>query len=263
MKKKIFYIVLLGIITLSMTGCLGGGTTPPAEKLFKTVITANQLDTMEEITGLAFVEEKEELAVSDFTEEKKSEIARFLIKDKALEEVSGSSMTQEFQKYFGEDQTIEFTDVKCNMEHDSEEEQTIYIFDKEKDKYVYNEKHPGHGGGGTNFIGSKIKFESLEVEGNTYQYKVKILFYGNALCYDIGGCEYGKGYKSYKDAKNETNPLLTIDENEKYLVTDWDSGFQHSDLEKVMDDYFDQLDTYQFIFYKNGDNLVFKEYKKS
>ena len=46
----------------------------------------------------------------------------------------------------------------------NEEEQILYYYDKEQDKYVYNDKHPGHGGGGVERIGFYLDYDNLEID---------------------------------------------------------------------------------------------------
>jgi len=260
MKKRIALLILFLCTIIVVTGCSLTKSKESKAKEKNVTITYEEMQTMEKISKVIFQQEKESFKVNDMTEEQKSEIARSLAPNGYLD-TSGSEMIKIFQKYFGEDQTVSFEDIKCFMKHDSEEEQTLYFFDKEKDKYVYNEKHPGHGGGGMVGVGSTIEYDSVEVKGNTYLYKTKVLFYGKVNCYDIGPCAYGKAYKSYNDAKNETNPLTEIDNNSKYVKQSID-GFPETHLELVMQDYKENLDTYTFVFEKTDNDIIFKEYKK-
>ncbi|MBR2828269.1 MAG: hypothetical protein IKE70_03460 [Bacilli bacterium] len=263
--KKIFLkgsIVLLGILVL--TGCnLGKNETKKKEeteekKTTQVSIHYKDIETMEKISKLVFEVEKESLKESEFTEDKKSTLARILI-TKNLEEVKGSELLSNYETYFGKGKKIDFQNVKCNMDHGSEEAKLIYFFDKEKDQYVYNEKHPGHGGGGETFIGSLISLENLTVKEDDYIYEAKILFYGKAICGDIGGCQYGKGYKSYEYAKNENNVLIDIDNSKNY----WNQ-YELPTLreEKLMEDFRNELDTYEFHFEKEDNHLIFKRYNK-
>ena len=262
MKKKLLIIpaLLLGVSTL--TGCSFTKEKVKEPTLVeKVVVTSEEEKTLEKISKLVFNVEKEELKVNDLTGEEKGSLAVELTEGRFLD-TSGSEMTSLFKKYFGDGQKPEYGDIKCFMKHEKESEQTLYYFDKDKDKYVYNEEHPGHGGGGNAFIGSEEVFDSLEIIDKEYHYKAKVLFYGTAMCHDIGPCEYGKAYKSYSSAKNETDPLTTIDNNNKYSEEDYMTGLPIVHLDKVIEDYKDQLDTYEFIFVKEHNNLVFKEYHK-
>ena len=273
MKKSIkLLIIIIGLVLI--TGCAkipifdAPPTPTPSDKPDKEVeitITHDEVELMEIISNIVFDVEKENQDVASLTDEKKSEIARQLInkfvEGKGYTDVTGTEMLNEFKKYFGTNQTINFTDIKCFVQHNNSDEQILMYFDKALDKYVENNKHPGHGGGGVKFIGSEFDFDNVKVEGNKYIYNVKVLYYGDALCHDVGPCDYGKGYKSYTDAKNGRNSLIDIDNSKEYWITY--SDFPSLELDKLMKDYRDRLDTYSFIFEKENNNLVFKEYKKA
>ncbi len=265
MKKKIIIFVALLLVVGGLTGCSLPGKKKPKEEsntvtpAAPVILSESNLEEIGHLSEVVFEEDKEALKVADFSEEKKGELARGLVKGKGWDEVTGKELTKLYQDHFGKDQTIEFQDIKCFMDHHNEEEQTLYYYDKEQDKYVYNEKHPGHGGGGVEHIGSLKTFDSLEIDGTIYKYNMKILFYGKSWCYDTGGCEYGSGYKTYKDATEEKNALLNINDS-KYMVDYY--GPPSLEKEKLMNDYKNQLDTYQFVFEKIEGKLIFKEYKK-
>lgn len=264
MKKKILFVSVLLLTITVLTGCslTKEKETKEPTLIEEAIVTNEEAKTLDKITKIIFNVEKEELKVEDLTEEEKGEIARELTEGRYTE-TSGKEMTSLFQKYFGEGQTVKFGDIKCFMDHQNENEQTLYYFDKEKDKYVYNESHPGHGGGGVAFIGNKMTFDSLGIVGNEYHYNVKVLYYGEGMCHDIGPCDYGKAYKTYKDAKNGTNPVADIDGNTKYTSTDYMTDLPIVDLDSLIDDYRDKLDTYEFVFVKEKGNLIFKEYHKA
>lgn len=259
MKRKITTLILLILTIGIVTGCEKTKEEPQEIKKEKMEVTYNEMATMEKISKQVFNGEKDNLKVEDLDDAAKSEIARNL-PDNGYLDKSGSELTKLFQKYFGANQTITFEDVKCQVDHHSEEENYIYHYDKEQDKYVYNEKHPGHGGGGVEFIGKEIELEKLEVIGDEYIYSAKFLFYGPALCHDVGSCDYGKAYGSYKDAKNQTNPLLEIDNNPKYAIFTGDLPIIN--FKEILKDTKEKLDTYQFKFVKEDGQLIFKEYKK-
>ena len=260
MRRKVLFVLVVLLSVLCLTGCNFKKEKVDEPTLVEqVVITSEEYETLGKISNLVFNVEKEELKVSDLTEEEKSEIARDLTEGRYTE-ISGKEMTKKFQQYFGEDQTVKYTDMNCFMKHNKEEEQVLYYFDQEKDKYVYNEQHPGHGGGGVAFIGNEMTFDQLGIVDKEYHYSVKVLFYGEAMCHDIGPCDYGKAYKSYTDAKNGTNPLTEIDNNTKYTTTDYMSGLPEVHLDKVIEDYKEELNTYEFVFVKEKGNLIFKEY---
>ena len=269
MNKKIVKIILVLVVVTLLTGCRlvrkkkTVPTTNPVEVKEKTVsINYKETEAMKKVSELVFNVEKDSLKVDDLSNDDKAGMARSLIasEGKSYTEVTGTEMTNNFKKYFGSNQKIEYNDIKCFLDHGNDEENIMLYFDKDKDMYVYNEKHPGHGGGGNEYIGFYLDYENIEVTGNEYKYEVKILFYGKAVCHDIGGCNYGKGYKTYEDAKNEKNSLLEIDNNNRYTNMSCDFPIVH--LDDVFKDYRDKLNTYIFNFKKVNNNLIFVNYEK-
>ena len=257
--KKYQKLCLLLLLTITLTGCNLLKPKPnnePTKKPEQATITSTDIATMEKASEAIFNTEKESLKVSDLTDKERGEVARNLAVN--FQEKSGSEMAKEFNKYFGEGEVV-YEDIPCFEKHTSEEEQTLFIFNKEQDKYIFNPKHPGHGGGGKVSTQVKMILDSYAIEGDSYIYNAKILFYGPFWCHDVGGCEYGKAYKSATDVKNEVNALADISAN--YMVEG--DGPPTADMDKVMEDVKDKLDTYQFIFEKQNGNLIFKEYKKA
>lgn len=270
MNKKIIKITLLLLVTILLTGCFKLGNKPKnntnntnntTTTEVKTSVSKDEMETMDKISNLVFNVEKEELKNENLTDEEKSSIARELIDDYRYMEVSGTEMTKNFQKYFGLKQTINFQDIKCFIDHGNEEENIMIRFNKEKDKYEYNENHPGHGGGGSVEVSKKIGYDEVECTNKKCTYKAKVLFYGPVTCHDIGPCEYGKGYKTYKDAKNQTNPIIELNNNKKYIEEI--NGFPNVKMDEVFEDVRKELDTYIFVFEKENDNLIFNNYKKA
>lgn len=261
MKKKLLLPLFLSVLTL--TGCSLIPTKQVAEVKEKTPIeiTSEEMNALQKVSNLVFTLDKESLKTSDLPEEKKAEIARQL-QDNYMQ-VTGTEMTKEFRKYFGEDQTVTFKNIDCGMDHGNEEENVLYIFDTTQDKYVYNDKHPGHGGGFKNNVNHLMEFEKVSIKDNEYHYYVKVLFYGKFGCPDAGACTYGKAYKNYNDAKNETNAIVEIDNNDKYVTMDYNTEMPVTHMDKVMEDVKSKLDTYEFIFIKENGNLVFQSYQKA
>lgn len=258
-KKLLFGLVLL--IALVSTGCSLKKDEKRPTLVEKVTVTEQDMETFKKVSEAIFNVEKEELKIKDLTPEENGKIAVGFYG--YFTDTSGTEMTNNYRKYFGEDLKVEYEDIMCFIDHGSKEENVMLYFDKEKDRYVYNDKHPGHGGGGEEFIGSKMAFDSVDIISNEYHYKAKVLFYGTAVCHDIGPCDYGKAYKSYSDAKNGTNSLVEIDNNDKYVDNDPMAQFPTVDIEQVVEDYKDKLDVYEFIFVREKNNLVFKEYKKA
>lgn len=250
MKKKILLLITL-LLTITLTGCKKEETVEPIK------ITSEDNKIMETVSELIYDGEKDNFKIEDLTDEKKEIIARNLVEGNLLE-TTGAEMQEKFNKYFGTNIKIEFHDIPCFMTHANEEEQILYKFNKETDKYEYNDKHPGHGGGGTATKNTMMQYYSLVVDGNTIDYYTKVLYYGPTVCHDIGGCEYGKLYKTYKDYKNETNSILDIS-NSKYTTKD-ENDFPKTDLDAVLNDYMTEGTSIRFTFIKENDKLTFKEY---
>lgn len=264
MKKKILLLIIFLLVVA--TGCFEKSTLKteerPSEEQKKVLkITSQELDTMKKVSELAFIVSKESMSVDEYTEEEKSSIAT-RIPEKGYLDVTGTEMEAMFKEYFGKNQTVTFSDIDCFLKHQTEEEQVLYFFDDIQDKYIYNEKHPGHGGGGNPHIAVKLEFDSVESNSEFIAYNVKAMFYGPVLCRDVGPCDHGKAYKSYADAKDEKNELIDID-NSKYTVENQESGLPITDLDQLFSDYRDKLDVYTFKFIKEDNHLVFSSYKKA
>ena len=252
MKKKLLIIMTL-LLAITLTGC------KKEEPKVEIKLTSEDNEIMEVASQLIFDGAKDNFKMSDITEEQKEIIARNLVEGNLLE-TTGSDMEKKFQKYYGTNQKVEFHDIPCFMTHNNEEEQILYKFNKETDKYEYNDKHPGHGGGGTGTKNTLMEYYSIIVDGNTIYYDVNVLFYGPTICHDVGGCEYGKLYKTYKDYKDGTNELLDIS-NIKYTTKD-ENDFPKTDLDSILKDYKADGATYRFTFVKEDGKLTFKEYEK-
>ncbi len=253
-------LIVLGIVLL--TGC---NLTKNKEKevvkdtSYEVTLNHQEIETMETVSNIVFEVEKDKLKETEFSEDKKSYLARSLVAG-SPEEHTGKELLETYQNYFGKDKVIDFQDIKCTtMQHDSEAEQVIYHYDKGTDKYVYNEKHPGHGGGKSDFIGSYMVLDNIKVTDKEYIYEVKILFYGKASVGDVGGMSYGKGYGSYDNAINGNSVILDIDNSRQYW---FESDIPYLNMNKLMEDYRDKLDTYEFHFEKEGDHLIFKSYNR-
>lgn len=259
MKKKLLIITLLTL--LLFTGCFGKKEKEVIVEAEPMKITSEDMDTMEKVSGLAFIIDKDTLEVGDYTEEEKAEIARNTA-EKGFLSSTGTEMREAFQKYFGKNQTVTFNNIDCFMKHQTPEEQVLFVFDEAQDKYDYSEKHPGHGGGGNAHYEAKLGFDSVEAKEDRVIYNVRIMFYGQVLCHDIGPCEYGKVYKTYDDAKNDTNALVDI-ANSKYTTGDPETELPITDLDSLFKDYKNEFNTYSFVFIKEDDHLVFSNYKKA
>lgn len=262
MRKKLLLVLVL-LIALACTGCSLKTREKRPTIAEEVTVTEEDMETFKKVSEAIFDVEKEELKIDDLTPAEKGELAIKVYEDGGYYTMAtGKAFKKNFEKYFGTGHEIEFEDIPCFIDHGSKEENIMLYFDENQDKYVYNEAHPGHGGGGNPFIGSRMTFDSLGIIGDEYHYTTRVLFYGTAMCHDIGPCDYGKAYKSYIDAKNEINPLVEIDNNEKYVDNDPMAQFPTVDIDQVVEDYKEKLETYEFVFVREGNNLIFKEYFK-
>lgn len=259
MKKRLIGIfILLGIVGLC-GGCFDkveDKSNNSNTKKEKVIIDYKDIKTLENLVNIAFINEKEKLKVEDYTDEQKIDIANRLV-GKTYQDTTGTELINEFKKHFGSDQ-LKFIDIKCNIDHGSDEENIMYKYDSNQDKYIYNDNHPGHGGSGAT-IGSLFSFDSIEKTKDGYKMNTGVLFY-DGDGFDTGPFGYGNAYKSYNDAKDKKNALVKIEGNEKYQV--YNDEIPTYDMDKVLDDYKEQLDIYTFTFDVIDGNIVFKKYSK-
>ena len=258
----IIFIVMLGVVCVGFFlgykyGTKRNETPEPNNVVTAKAATDIEKQEMEKIAKLVFVESKKNLKAEDLTADQKINIALQLT-DGGYE-ASGEDLRNNFKKYFGSDIKLEFPNIKCGMEHESEDQNYMYIFDKEKDKYVYNEKHPGHGGGTANSYSSYLEGKTATVTSNKYVLEAPVIIYGGVYCDDVSGCHYEAAYKTYDDAKNKTNALVDLTKNETYW-TGPENEPQKFEEKKLYDDYKDKLNSVKFVFEKDGDNLIFKSY---
>lgn len=269
MGKKIIVGIL---VTILVAGMIGGGvflgyklgskqdeTPKPKEEKEEVIENATDAEKaeMEKIAKLVFVESKKSLKAEDLTADQKISIVVQLT-DGGYE-APGEELRNTFKKYFGSSIKLEFPDIRCGMEHESEEQNAMYIFDKGKDKYVYNEKHPGHGGGIVDSYGSYLEGKKATFINKKYTLEAPVIIYGGVSCDDVMGCQNGAAYKTYEDAVNKTNALVILTNNEKYFTGPVDEPPIFEEV-KLYNDYKEQLNTVKFEFEKDEDNLIFKSY---
>ena len=272
MEKKKITGIIIGIIAficvaVLMVLCFFVGmkigtkqqNTQEPTKTEKENITDEDKAKMEKVAKIVFSYEDEKITSEEFTSEEK--INMTLAKKKKNIEATGTELKETFKEYFGTKLKLEFPNIKCFIEHETEEQNIRYRFDKTLDKYVYNDNHPGHGGGNSKPYGSYLEGTKANISNGKYILTAPVIFYGGKICYDVSGCEYEAAYKSYEDAKNKSNSLVSIKGNKTYWVSNGDE-FPIFEEEKLYNDYKDKLDTYSFVFEKENGNLVFKEYKK-
>lgn len=226
----------------------------------KETITEEEQEKMEKVAKIVFSYEDESVTAEDLTAEEKINMT-LALNEKNIE-ATGTELKETFKEYFGSKIKLEFPNIKCFMEHETEEQNIRYRFNKSLDKYVYNDNHPGHGGGNSKPYGSYLETKKVNVKSGKYSLTAPVIFYGGKVCYDVGGCKYEAAYKSYDDAKNKSNPLVSLEFDNKTYWTSNGDEFPIFEEEKLYNDYKDKLDTYTFVFEKEDGNLIFKSYKK-
>ena len=229
-------------------------TTEKKKENISKIISNEELELMNKVSDVVFQVEKEALETKDLTDEQKIEIAGNLTS--GYTSSTGTEMNEAFKKYFGNNQSLKFVDIKCDNDHGSEEANIMMKYDANQDKYVYNDNHPGHGGYG-DFIGKKMVLDSIEKTEKGYNLVAKVLFYEGTI-HDTGPTDYKSAYKSYVDAKEQKNELVKIYGNDNYKISWYEVPTY--DIDKVLEDYKNQLDTYTFIFVKEDGRLIFNSY---
>lgn len=132
----------------------------------------------------------------------------------------------------------------------------IYVYDKDKDIYMYNVNHGGHG---NPFVESYFtRVISVKNYDDFYKVEAVHLWYYSP---DMGPATYDVAYDTYKNAFNANNPLFTLniispDENnyQKYLLDEINNNF---------DKYKDKMAVYTYTFEKvdNDYKLASFEFK--
>lgn len=284
MKKKII-IVLISIIVLG--GVFAGGyffanskkakdnpvpeekVEEKAEEIFdKEVTDNNYITTMKKVSETVFYRtiKDESKSFEEIDNISKLQIIDHL-SGKSFDKVTTKELNGILHKYFGNNQSVKFENIKCEVvDHKDPEEAYYYIYDSKEGRYIVNPKHPGHGGGAPSafsFLSEyyDYSFKALTNEKNDkYVLEVKMMFYDNQNVGDIGPSEIKGAYKSYKDLE-DGKFLDTIEGNKEYETID-EEGVPHYDLDKVYKNNLDKLDTYVFEFEKENDNLIFTKYYK-
>ena len=274
MKTKKYILILVIIFVIGVIiGLIGGilynsNNTSKEQKeestkeIKKEELDSSTEESLEQAMGilarLVFHVEKEYLTIEDLTDLEKVNIAVSL-SNKDADESTGEELNTIFKNNFGNNQTLNFVDIKCPYDHGSEEANTMYKYDSTQNKYVKG-KHGGHGGSISNEIAKELSSINVISENNQYHYQAKVLYYELEKCPDVGPCTYGSAYKTYKDAINKTNELVKIKDNEKYTSYLQDN-FPVVHIDKIMEDYKKQLLTVDFVFEEQDNNIIFKYYK--
>lgn len=125
----------------------------------------------------------------------------------------------------------EYIDGICKADNE-----VLYIYDKENERYIYNEDHPGHGGMGTGFydylVQSAIKKNDKYVldivflyNGGDCSYMVNNESYELRVEYDEDGCGAPKDLmiKQFREDKDKfmnssSFELVFVKKNGKYII---------------------------------------------
>lgn len=186
----------------------------------------------------------------DLTNTEKVDLAYNLVSNKEYIYDNGINIRQidsKFQDIFKDTITFDKDNIICSCD------EVLFIYNNEEDKYIYNEKHLGHG---TSPKEDNYYSKIIDVKSNEKKYIVTMvnLWYMPSTYYD----EYVEyAYGSYSDALNNTNPLFQLNEgNGTYMNT-------IKELEDNYDKYKDHMKKYIYTLEKEEDNylLISFQYK--
>lgn len=165
-----------------------------------------------------------------------------------IETVSTDKITKTLDNMLS-DYNLEFTDL-----YDFGCDEPFYKYDSNKKVLAYNEEHGGHGGGRY-----ETSITNRFVEGYKKDDKYTVVVYklfGELT--DIGF--YTKYYASYQNAKDEKNPVYTIDLDE--VNDDEFGGFSKEETKKILNDTpEDKLIKHTYEFIKENNNYKLVSYK--
>ncbi len=247
--KKVLTVVCLGLMLLA-TGC----DKPPVsegqdvkesrdEKVEFEKINFKEIDIVEkDIKVLLGYDTIEELTNND-----KLYIALESYASKSglnnmfeIKTVKKSDVINAFQNTIFGDLDLEHEDVLCECKS------KLFVYNKEKEEYVYNEEHGGHG-----FCKVYKEFTKLvdfyEKDGQyiaSYKYA-----FGN-YCEDDSTQIFG----SYSDAEKQKNPIYNDD-----ILSQETEDTVKQDYEEIKD----KLMTYTYTFEKVGGKIKIVDFKRS
>ncbi len=226
-------------------------------------ITVVEISEMKHLSEVIF-KDVDELEFEDLKNQEKLNMAIELV-GKPIDEVKGQELIDAVHKYFGEDATLELEDIDCFEDHGGDGDE-LYLYSESKDRFVYNDKHPGHGGGG--FTGLMTFFDSVKYNDDEYHFIIG-MYYSNTACDDICPPHFktnGKIYKTYEDFKAGGNYILDAAKDKSLYMygSEYDDYYGNEyiyDWEKIYEKVRDDVKKYDFTFKKVNGSFVFVNYK--
>lgn len=221
-------------------------------------VNADEMAIINKVTDAVFIGEKDNLKISDLTDQQKIGLTLSLM-NVNYEETTGTEIKEAFHKYFGADQDLKLVDIICTVEsaiHPTPESAVIYKYDKESDKYVFNQDHPGHGAYSDYYTYYMNTDGVTKTTSGTIIYEVKLLIDRHWYSADVTEPSGSAVYKTYQDAKDRKNPL------EEFSDTGKGDPVSPQMLKKLFIEKRDELTTYSFKFKESNGNLIFVSYEK-
>ncbi len=269
-KSNVGFIVIIIILFLIICGLVGyilynhvkddikdqKGKTVETEVKKEEKVDSEYQDDLAELSKKIFQSDKENLSIDEFDEQ---ELIYVLsnISGKSITEITGTELKKVAKENFGIDD-LKLVDIRCGMNHRARETNVMLIFNPESDKYEYNDKHPGHGGGSSG-IGYIFNNGKATVEGDVHKYEADIYFYKSCTGDTCGPTEHMDVYLTSKDLIEGINKVMDATGNEKCckkLEVGYDCNF-----EEIYNVIKDKVHSIVF-YYKIVDNKpVFERYE--
>lgn len=273
-KGLIIAIVILVLLLVGVSGYLvydkvlssdelkEGQAEEKVEERVDIVVTQAEIDAMMEVVEFNPDEVTNVDGFNALDNQTKLWMGLSLI-DNVDKSFKGNDLIEALKNVYGDKVELTLEDMICGGC-----DQKYWLYNKDTGMYTFDEKHPGHGGTGGDYVKSVNYFDSVQTDGNQYKVAVKKVFKAGTEC-DLGPCDGNfKVYKSLDDAKNSKNLVLDTKEkvnNNKYCVGYDDEMLQsltkECDINRIYQDNKDKFDSYIYTFIKNGDNFVFQSYE--
>lgn len=245
--KKWTYFLLLFLSLFMVTSC--AKKEDSKEKVESRELKENEKDTlMNLVDELKYMDYfGESFAVDSLSNQQVLRTSYEILKiknDTNEDEVSFASLKEIAKDYF--DYDLKEEDLRCDINIHSENDKdgiNILLYNEKTGKYVENDSHLGHGGGGLHSL-----IYNYYVDGNVKENQYTIVVY--KLFSDILGDIYEEEvyyYASYENASSSKDKLFK-------------KGF-YDELDNEYESYKDKLIKYTYTFNYVDDHYVLEEYK--
>lgn len=216
------------------------------EKIIKELTDTIMNNNLEVIASL----EKDVDNINTLSNKDKLSVAFPYVFDKTKDAYENGIDTKLFDEYY---KNAFNTSIYWNKEDiDCTCDKKLFLYDKEKEKYVYNEQHLGHGVFSINPYYKKV----LEVLKKNETYVIKMSYIWG---YFDGLSTTNTGYPTHNDVLNNTNKLFEIDIPEED-VNDI-NYYALKEIENNYDNYKDKLHTYVYTFEKVDNNYLLSSFR--